>query len=272
MPSPEISVILPVYNAAEYLFLAINSILNQTFTDFEFIIINDGSTDNSENIIQSFTDARIHYIKNNANKGLVYSLNKGIKEAKGKYIARMDSDDISIPNRLFEQKNWLDNHLSTAIVASVIKLINEKNQFVGYWGIDKKTLTYNDIKKVLVKENCIAHPSIMGKTEILKKYLYKEYQQNIEDYDLWLRLISDGIRINKINQELLEYRIHKASVTKTKLQKKNFFFKYFICKRKYLYNKLYSKKINWFDINVFVQMLFDLVRGIIKAGKQIFLK
>lgn len=272
MRQPEISVILPVYNAAEYLFLAVNSILIQTFNNFEFIIINDGSTDNSENIIQSFKDDRIKYIKNNENRGLIYTLNKAIKESTGKYIARMDADDISIPNRLYEQKKWLDNHLDTAIVASVVKLINEKNQFIGYWDIDKKTLTHNAIKKVLAKENCIAHPSIMGKTEIFKQYLYKEYQQNIEDYDLWLRLISDGMKIDKIDQELLEYRIHKESVTKSFLQKKNFFFKHFNCKRKFLFYRIVSKKINWFDIKVFVQMVFDLARGIIKARKQILFK
>src|SRR5215212_8979259 len=105
--SPEISVILPVYNGEKFLGQAIESILGQSFPDFELIIVNDGSGDNSENIILSYTDKRVVYLKNQENSGLVSSLNRGVSVAKGKYIARMDADDISLPDRFKLQKDFL---------------------------------------------------------------------------------------------------------------------------------------------------------------------
>src|SRR4051812_24164992 len=103
MSSPAITILLPVYNCREYLHEAIISLLSQTFTDFELLILNDGSTDDTEKVIQSFSDNRVVYIKNESNKGLIYTLNKGVTLAKGKYIARMDADDISLPKRLQKQ-------------------------------------------------------------------------------------------------------------------------------------------------------------------------
>ncbi|MFT5919102.1 MAG: glycosyltransferase involved in cell wall biosynthesis, partial [Granulosicoccus sp.] len=100
---PLVTVLLPVYNAEKFLEQAIRSVLDQTFTEFEFLIINDGSTDRSEEIIVSFNDSRIRYIKNETNLKLIKTLNKGIEFASGKYIARMDADDISLPTR-FEQQ------------------------------------------------------------------------------------------------------------------------------------------------------------------------
>ena len=96
---PKVSVLLPVYNAEKYLQEAIDSILRQTFTDFELLLINDGSTDGSEEVIRQYHDDRIVYIKNDGNKGLIYTLNRGIEAAKGTYIARMDADDVSLPER-----------------------------------------------------------------------------------------------------------------------------------------------------------------------------
>lgn len=105
---PAISVLMPVYNSEKYLNEAIESILNQTFVDFEFIIINDASNDNSENIIESYQDSRIKYFKNEKNLGVAKTLNKGLKLAQGKYIARMDSDDISLPERLYKQFKFME--------------------------------------------------------------------------------------------------------------------------------------------------------------------
>src|SRR5687768_2170096 len=107
---PVISVIMPVYNTAAYLRESIESILTQTFKDFEFIIINDGSADNSEEIILGYNDQRIKYLKNEVNKGYVFSLNRALKIATGKYIARLDSDDLSLPGRLMAQYNFMENH------------------------------------------------------------------------------------------------------------------------------------------------------------------
>ena len=110
MTKPMVSVVMPVYNGSKYLKEAIDSILNQTFTNFELIIINDGSTDNSEDIIFSYQDRRIYYLKNEHNKGICITLNRGLDNARGKYIARMDCDDISMPQRLAKQVNYLERH------------------------------------------------------------------------------------------------------------------------------------------------------------------
>ena len=124
MPGLELSVIMPVYNSAPYLRLAIDSILQQSFTAFEFIIINDGSTDESESIILSYNDPRIIYLKNETNRGLVYSLNYGIDNAKGELIARMDGDDIAFTERFARQVAYLNIQPNVFVVASVVELIN----------------------------------------------------------------------------------------------------------------------------------------------------
>ena len=121
--NPTISIILPAYNAEKYLAPAIESILQQSFKDFEFIILNDGSTDNTEKIILSYTDSRIKYIKNEKNLKLIKTLNKGIELAKGKYIARMDADDIALPTMLEECYTFFETHPEYSIVAPSVRKI-----------------------------------------------------------------------------------------------------------------------------------------------------
>lgn len=265
--SPVISVIMPVYNAATYLREAIESVLNQTYRDFEFIIINDGSTDNSEEIIKSYTDPRIVYLKNEKNSKLIYTLNRGIDEAKGVYIARMDADDICRPERFHLQKAMLDNEPSLSVVASVIKQINEKGGVAKEWPLDKKTVTWQAIRKKMPVEDCIAHPSVMIRSQVLKEFRYKKYQKNIEDYDLWLRLLNRGHRIGKVPLELLDYRVHSASVTGTILRKSNFFFKHAAMKRKLLWHELKAGKVNLYFLYILFNMGLDMVKGVAKSIK-----
>ncbi len=123
--NPTISVVMPVYNGAKYLKEAIESVLNQSFKDFELILINDGSTDSSESIIKSFDEPRIVYLNNGGNLGLSKSFNKGIIAAKGTYIARMDADDVSLPNRFEIQLDYLDTHPNIGVIGTNIILINE---------------------------------------------------------------------------------------------------------------------------------------------------
>lgn len=270
--NPAISIILPAYNSAAFLKDAIESILHQTFTDYELIIINDGSTDSTEALIHSFTDTRIVYSKNEKNQGLIFTLNKGIQMAKGAYIARMDADDICTQNRLAIQKEWLDTHPETAVVASLIEFIDENNTVTGRWKLDKQTTTHSAIRKVLPYENCIAHPSIVARTAILQKYPYNPAQQHIEDYDLWLRLVADGYIIEKIPRVLLQYRVHSSSVTLSKLRKTNFFFKHFAFKKRYIASRIKAKKFNAFDVSVSLQMVLDLLRGTGKEIKKVLKK
>ena len=163
MSLPEISVIMPVYNEEKYVKEAVESILNQTFTKFEFIIVNDGATDGSQNIIDSFGDSRIISLFNESNLGISESLNKGIKFAKGKYIARMDANDVANETRFEKQVSYLDNN-NVGLVGTQYELIDEDSNTIGkgshrYFAPDQ-TISY------LAFYN-ICHASIMMKKEIL---------------------------------------------------------------------------------------------------------
>jgi glycosyltransferase involved in cell wall biosynthesis len=268
MNPPEISVILPAYNTGAYLGKAIQSILDQSFSDFELLIINDGSTDKTEDIIRSFPDPRIVYIKNEQNCGLIYTLNKGIDISRGKYIARMDGDDICVKERLAVQKLWLDEHPQTAVLGCHIQYINERDEPAGVWPLEMNSSTAKSIRRILPGENCIAHPSVMGRALVFKQFLYKVYQENIEDYDLWLRLAASGFVIEKVDEPLLFYRIRTGSVTHQHLQKSNSSLKVFHCKRKFLYHRIIAGKFNTFDLKVLLYMIKNLGTGIAKMVKQ----
>ncbi len=264
---PVISVILPVYNSAGYLSQAIDSLLNQTFPNFELLIINDGSTDGTEKIIQLYTDSRIIYIENESNKGLIDTLNKGIELAKGKYIARMDADDICLPERFQKQFDLLEANSSTAVVGCHVSFINENGAVTGDWKTDLQTVTYPAIKQKMIWENCVAHPTVMMRADIIKKYPYHQNQRNIEDYDLWLRLLADGIRIEKVPEKLLLYRVHEASVTGSILRKTNPFFKKYNCKRRFLSGRISNFKWGWFETKVVLTAIHDGIMGIGKNFK-----
>ncbi|WP_428026150.1 glycosyltransferase family 2 protein [Arcobacter sp.] len=216
--APIISVIMPVYNAEKYLKESIESILNQTFKDFEFIIINDASTDNSENIILSYTDLRINYIKNKKNIGVAKSLNKAIQNSKGKYIARMDADDISLTNRLEIQFNYMIENQNIDICASWINHFSNENE-----RIIKTVKSNKEIKTLLLFYNPIPHPTIFMKKEIFTKYnlSYSNTFSKAEDYELWTRAII-FCRFSIIQETLLLYRIHTSQISKNfaELQKK----------------------------------------------------
>lgn len=269
MSQPAISIILPAYNAEKYIGQTISSLLNQTFTDFELLVIDDGSTDNTVSIIKNFTDSRIVLIQNEQNLGLVKTLNKAALLSKGKYIARMDADDIALPQRLQLQTEFLETHTTVAATAGWVNFIDDNNNPAGIWDLDRQTNTAAQIKKALVKENCIAHPTVTIRTEVLQQYLYNEKQQHIEDYDLWLRLAANGLLIEKVQQPILQYRVHAASVTGTKLKKTNFFFKHFNCKRRFIADRLQRFAINGFVIKVFFSMIVDLIMGFGKVIKNI---
>ena len=270
MNFPAISVVLPVYNGEKFLYKAIQSILTQSFTDFELIIINDGSTDRTDAIIQSVTDTRIIYVKNEVKKGLVYSLNKGIDLAKGKYIARMDADDICLPGRFSRQISFMENHEEMAVVASTIIFINEKGQETGIWDLDKKTISSSDIKKIMPFKNCIAHPSVMMRSGYAKEFKYRRRQRNIEDYDLWLRLLNRGYSIAKIEEPLLLYRMHGDSITEKNLKSKNIFLRQLAMKRKFLAHEILRGKISGFTLRVISATMIDFGKAFGKTLLSLF--
>jgi glycosyltransferase involved in cell wall biosynthesis len=211
--SPTVTVLLPVYNSALFLFEAVVSILNQTYTDFELLCINDGSTDESEKILRSFSDPRVRIENNPHNLGLIATLNKGIDLAQGKYIARMDADDIALPNRLALQVKVLETEPGLALVAGFVECINTDGEVTGVWSTDREAKTEQQIRSLLPQTNCIAHPTVMIRTTIARRFYYNPSQYAAEDWDLWLRILASGLRIGKINDVVLYYRIHPASMT-----------------------------------------------------------
>jgi glycosyltransferase involved in cell wall biosynthesis len=209
MESPRVTVLMPGYNGEKYLNDSIESILKQTYTDFELLIIDDASEDNSKKIINSYNDNRIKLISNNVNLGLIKSLNNGLKLARGEYIARMDTDDISHPERLERQVKYLDEHPDIGICGT----------WVQTTGILKHTwrfpIEHDEIRATLFIKNSIAHPSVMMRKDLLiKNHLYyDEHYRHVEDYELWVRS-SRLIHLSNIGEVLLNYRLHKGQVGK----------------------------------------------------------
>lgn len=210
MTSPTISVVMPVYNAKPFLGEAIESILGQTYKDFEFIIINDGSTDGSKKIIESYAkkDKRIVVI-NQKNHGLVYSLNKGIAMAKGKYIARMDSDDISYPMRLERQLRIINSRQGVIVVGATYEAIDEEGNKLG---ITVVSTVDEDIKRELFCRCPFAHGSVLIDKNAIKKVNGYLQRVPVEDYDLWIRLSSEG-KFYNTKEILFAYRINKNSIS-----------------------------------------------------------
>ena len=266
--NPLISVILPVYNAEKFLNESINSILEQTYTHFELIIVNDGSTDTSQSIIDHYTDPRIRKINHTQNKGLVASLNEAINNAEGDFIVRMDADDIAFKDRVQKQVQYLLDHPAIDIVGTHAVFFETNTQSpMANWELDLNTITPSSIKKALTWENCMIHPSICMRSEIAKSLLYNEHQKNYEDYDLWLRATADNINIAKIDESLLYYRVQPNSITQSSIRKENFYFQKAGVKYRFICNCLSKGKFNLFIIKVFLSTFADLFLGIGKSLK-----
>ncbi len=200
---------MSIYNGAAYLNAAIDSILQQTLQNFEFIIINDGSVDESLTIIQSYADKRIVLINNEGNKGLIYSLNKGFDLANGKYIARMDADDISLANRLQLQFDFLELNPKIGICGCDYIQFSNKTSTLKF--AFKK---HDEILAWLFFNSSIVHPSLMIRTQELKKLnvFFNPNYKYAEDYELWSRLIQH-CQFSAIPNTAFKYRLHSKQVT-----------------------------------------------------------
>ena len=203
-----VSVLMPVYNADKYVFEAIWSILNQTYTDFEFIIINDGSTDNSEKIIQGFHDPRIVYVRNESNIRLVATLNKGIKMARGKYIMRMDADDISVADRIQEQVSFMEKNPDVGVCGSFLSVFG--TSIKPY--ISKRPEKDKDIRNSLLVMNSLGHPNVMIRKSVMidNNIWYDEKFYRMEDWGLWVSLMP-YCKFYNIQSSLLHYRYVSTS-------------------------------------------------------------
>lgn len=208
--NPLISVLMPVYNGQQYLAEAIESILNQTYKQFELLLLDDGSSDNSAQIIKDHKDSRIVYVKNETNKGLIFTLNRGIGLAKGTYIARMDADDVSVANRFEKQILEFEKDEKLVVCGSFIKTFgNGSEEYVSHIPV-----TNAQIMSSIFFVCPFAHPSVMIKKESLLHLneFYREDYKHSEDYDLWSRLVFVGNSKN-IPEFLLNYRVHDKQVS-----------------------------------------------------------
>lgn len=202
--SIKVTIGLPVFNGENFIRQAIYSILAQTYTNFELIISNDGSTDNSWEIIQSISDSRILLINDHVNKGISFRLNEQIQMATGKYFVRMDADDIMFSDRIEKQVLFLEANPKTDIVGSSAIIINEHNTILGYRLVSKKIQ-----RSSLFRSNFFIHPTIMGATQWFKKYAYITGFDGAEDFELILRT-SLHSTFENIEEPLLFYRISSS--------------------------------------------------------------
>lgn len=208
--NPKVTVLMSVYNGEKFLQESIKSILEQTFKDFEFLIIDDGSSDGSKEIVQSFNAPRIILIENEKNIGLAQSLNKGLKLAKGQYIARMDADDISLPDRLEKQVSFMDNNPEIDVCGSWIKLFDNKKSSIRKY--PEKDL---EIKAHLFFNSYIAHPTVILRKCSFQKYnlFYSSDFKAAQDFDLWTRA-AKNCNFTNLPEVLLLHRKHKVQTSK----------------------------------------------------------
>ncbi len=209
---PKVSILMPAYNGERYLRKAVESILGQTFTDFEFIIVDDGSTDKTSLILASFADPRILLLRNRANEGIVASLNRGLAVARGEYLARQDADDISLPKRLEKQVEFLDSHRDVGLLGTAYSVINQQGVPIRHIAVRTET---RDIQGHLLYENCFCHGAVMCRRSCLEAVgNYRDDLFPAEDYDLWLR-ISEHFHVANLSDALYQWRQGNASVSAT---------------------------------------------------------
>lgn len=205
----KVSVVMSVYNADRYVKGSVESILGQTFSDLEFIIINDGSTDGSGEILSSFHDPRIKLI-HQKNQGLIRSLNTGVRMARGEYIARQDADDLSLPERIEKQVAFLDTHKNVALVGTASVHMTEYGKDVKVYRLP---LSDEEIKKALINNDIpINHGSMMCRRKVIEEAgCYREKLDLVEDYDLYFRIGENHVMAN-LEEPLYKSRVHSSSV------------------------------------------------------------
>ena len=212
MKMPAITVLMPAYNAARFIGPAVESVLQQTFADFELLIVDDASTDNTENVVSRVADRRIRWIRNPENLQITGTLNRGLQEARGEYIARLDADDLCYPNRLAEQLRVLENDLSVGLAASWTEIIDEAGQTRGFgnWRLSPEAIYY-----VLHFRQCLTHSSVMFRKALVQDLGgYSSHALKAEDFDLWHR-ISKIRKIVQLPKVLVKWRDHRANISRT---------------------------------------------------------
>jgi len=218
-----VSVLMPVYNGERFLREAVQSVLRQTLADFELFVIDDGSTDGTSSILGACRDPRVKVIRQTVNSGIASALNHGLEVCSGAFIARMDADDISVPNRLAKQTSFLQEHTDVGILGSCCELIDTRGQRVGTLNLP---LTDLAIRWSALLANPFAHPSTMIRRDVLERHRLRFNQAFLVagDYDLWTRLLTYTRGAN-LDEPLIRYRIHNGTLTsryrKTQLENRD---------------------------------------------------
>lgn len=266
-----ISVLMSIYNENENeIKKSVESILNQTFHDFEFIIVIDNpSMYYVENILKSYNDDRLICLKNESNIGLAMSMNRAASIAKGKYIARMDADDISDLNRFQEEYTYLESHPNIGLVCTNYHYIDENNNTVNFESIN---VNFKSYKKLLPYINMIHHPTVMIRKQVFDHVGGYRNFPCTQDYDLWLRLLHENIEFAKIEKDLLAYRIRENSTWKSNGMKQQMMFFYI----KKLYKERKKNNTDSYSIenlNKYLLMYDVTKKGVesYKIGKEMIL-
>ena len=213
--TPKVSVIIPVYNREKYVGEAISSILAQSFTYFELLLIDDGSTDGSQEIMKSYTDPRVRLVCNEYNLGIPKTRNKGLQLARGDYIAILDSDDTAFPDRLAKQVAFLDRHQDYALLGSWAAQMDEEGRSLEKG--KRRFVSSGEVKSHLLFRCWLHHSSVMARTAILQAYGYREQYVLCSDFDLFVRLARKH-KLGHLPEPLVRHRSHEGSITRQKVQ------------------------------------------------------
>ena len=217
--SPLVSVIMPAYNAAKYIQEAINSIIYQSYTHWELIVVNDGSVDDTGLILRDMAkrEPRVKIIEHSSNLGLIEARNRGIREAKGQYIANLDSDDLAFPNRLERQLNFLEAHKEYVAIGAECEEIDHEGKVIGYI---KRDISDEDLKTLLLFNNYFVNSTVLMRAEAAKQQMYDKRIPLAEDYFFFIRLSKLG-RLGNLKEGLVKYRVHTSNTSLIKERELN---------------------------------------------------
>ncbi len=207
-----VSILLAVYNGETYLKEAIDSLLAQSFKDFELIVVDDGSTDGTATILAAYTDTRLRVLTAEKNAGLIASLNWGVSVARGKYLARLDADDVAMPDRLENQVRYLDQHPEVALLGTGALLIDSAGKAL-YPTYYQQSIAA--IPTHLLFRNVFIHSSIMVKTEVLRRFPFDPTYYLAEDYIVWVQ-IAEMYQVVALQDAWVQHRIHENNITTVK--------------------------------------------------------
>ncbi len=259
---------MPAYNVASYIREAIDSVLAQTFADFEFIIVDDGSTDATSEIILSYADPRIRYFRHPANRGISAALTTALKHTRGDTIARMDADDSCLPERFATQLDYLDQHPEITLVGCFTIRMNESGEEIAR---DRLQVfkSWPALRRKFLRMSFIGHPCHMVRGDVLRKISYTSI--HYEDYALLLQMINASREFYCIPQHLLRYRVRRGSIIEQDTQMKNVVRKMTLTKLEYLQSLSLRDRLKSFNIGLTVFLVMGLVYRAITDWKSVYI-